>query len=159
MIKTLLNIEIIRYSSNLSQENVKKRINELFEQKNNNVLGKLTGDNQFVAHDKTDVIGWNMPYLKRKAAYIKGMIKKEENETLIELKIQPNLILSFFAVSSGAFGLILVGLFISSALNSAFLLFIGLIFISLGLIYFPLNKILKNRLQRNFIDLLHLKKI
>ena len=81
MIQKLLNTEELSYSSNLNIEYLKNKIENLFEQPTLRVAGKLTNEDEFTVYDKTIVVGWNMPSVKRKAAYLYGKITKGEKGT------------------------------------------------------------------------------
>lgn len=78
-----LNTEEESYSSNLNEEHFKKRIEDLFEQKPLRLAGKFTSKNECAAYDKLVVIGWSVPNLRRKSAYLKGIITQGEKGTLI----------------------------------------------------------------------------
>jgi hypothetical protein len=158
MIQKILNIEEINYSSNLNEESLKKRIEDLFEQRTLRVEGKLTNENEFSANDKWVVINWDMPNLRRKAAYLKGKITKGEKGTLIKLKVKPNSIFPVFAIFSA-----LLGIFFTlkslSYTGSKFFVILGLAFIALGIIYYPLSTLLKNRLRNKIVKHLDLSKV
>lgn len=159
MIQNILNAEEINYSSNLNEERLKKRIEDLFEQRTLRVEGKLISENEFTAYDKWVVVGWNMPNLKRKAAYLKGEITKGEKGTLIKLKSKPNSVLPIFAILSTLIGVVITILALSNSMGDKFFLIIGFVFIVLGIIYYPMSTLLKNRLRKKFVKYLDLKKI
>lgn len=158
MIQKILNKEEVWYSSNLNEENLKKKIEDLFEQNTLRIAGKLTSENEFAAYDKWVVIGWDIPNLKRRSAYLKGEIVKGEKGTLIKLKVKPNSILPIFAVLFTLVGLILTLKAILNTENDKFFFF-GLIFILLGVIYYPMSTVLRNRLRNKIVKSLSLNKV
>jgi hypothetical protein len=159
MIQNILNTEEINYLSNLNEEGLKKRIEDLFVQRTLRVEGKLTSENEFIAYDKWVVVGWNMPNMKRKAAYLKGEITKGEKGTLIKLKSKPNSVLPIFAILSTLIGVVITILALANSTGDKFFLIIGFVFIILGIIYYPMSTLLKNRLRNKFVKYLDLEKI
>ena len=121
--------------------------------------GKLTSENEFTVYDKWSVIGWDMPNLKRKAAYLYGKITKGEKGTLVKLKIKPNSILPIFAILSTLFGVFITLKGLSNTEDDNFFLMIGLVFIALGVIYYPMSTLLKNRLRNKIVKYLDLNKL
>jgi hypothetical protein len=76
MIDKILNSKKTSYSSNVNEDNLKKKIEDIFEQRTLNVAGKFISPNEFAAHDTWTIIGWSMPNFKRKSAYLKRKIIK-----------------------------------------------------------------------------------
>jgi len=158
MIQKLLNTEEVSYTSHLNEKSLKQRLEGLFEQKTVRLAGKLTSDNEFSAHDNLVVIGWNMPYLRRKAAYLQGEIAEGENGTTIQLKITPNSILPVFGIVAVLSGVVISLLAMSNTMGDNFFLLLGLAFIALGIIYYPLSTLFRNRLRNKFVKYLGLRK-
>lgn len=159
MIQKFLNTEEVSYSSNLNEENLKKRIEDLFEQRTLRLAGKLTSENEFTAYDKFVVIAWNMPNLRRQSAYVKGKITQKENGTLIKLKVSPNSILPIFAILATLCGVIITSIALSNTVVDKFFLMLGLVFITLGIVYYPVSKVLRNRLLNKIVKYLDLNKV
>lgn len=155
----ILNTEEVNYSSDLNKENLKKKIEDLFKQKSLRVAGKLTSENEFTAYDNLFNLGWNMPYQRKKSAYLKGKITAKENGSLIKLKINPNSYLPIFAIMAtiGGVFIILFALLISK--DSRFFLIVGLISIALGFIYYPVSTLLRNRLKNKIVRVLDLNEV
>ena len=143
----------------MNEERLRKRIKDLFEQSSLRVKGRLINENEFSAYDKWNVIGWNMPNLKRKAAYLKGKITKGEKGTLIELIVKPNSMLPAFAIVSSLVGAVITILTLLNTIDYKFFLFLGLAFIALGVIYYPMSILLKNRLRNQVVEYLDLDKV
>ncbi|MDO6739503.1 hypothetical protein [Wenyingzhuangia sp. 2_MG-2023] len=89
----------------MNEKNLKNNIENLFKKGNSNLIGKFTNRNEFTAYDKWTVIGWAMPNLKRKSAYLKGKIVKSEKGISLSLDFKPNTILSVFAIISILMGI------------------------------------------------------
>lgn len=158
MIQKLLKIEETTYTTNLSQNTIIEMINSLFEKKNMGISGEVLKKNIFTAHDKMNVIGWNMPNTKRKAAYLRGKISKgQNNQTLINLEVNPNTILPLFAIVSIFIGTVISLFARFNYSENQFIFIIGLVFIAFGIIYYPLSILLKNRLRNKFVKFLKLK--
>jgi VIT1/CCC1 family predicted Fe2+/Mn2+ transporter len=155
----MLNTENINYSSSLSKTNLKERLDELFGQSTLGVSGKYISENMFTAHDKKIVVGWNMPGLRRKSAYLKGEITKSENETLVNLKVYPNAVLPLFAITALLIGVALVSIAFLNGHSDAVILPIGLLFLVLAVIYYPLSTVLRNRFRNKVVKYLGLNKI
>ncbi len=99
-----------------------------------------------------------MPNSKRKSAYLKGKIIKSGKGTLIKLNSKPNSILSIFAILSVFIGIITTIAAELNKENNEFLS-IGLIFITVGTISYPIGIFLRNRLRNNFEKYLDLQKV
>lgn len=135
-----------------------EKIENLFEQENLNINGKLTGNNVFVAYDKLNVIGWNMPNLKRKSAYLKGEIVQNDRGTLVKLQVKPNSILPVFAILAILVGTIITIIALLNTEYDNYYFIFGLALIAMGVVYYPVSSLLRNRLQNKIIDSLDLKK-
>lgn len=159
IIQKILNTEEISYSSNLNVENLKKKVKALFEQKTLRLAGKLTSENEFTAYDKFNVVGWDMPNLKRKSAYLKGKITQEKKGTLIKLKVNPNFVLPAFAMLTTLIGIVLTLIALSNTEADEFSQIIGPIFIAVGIIYYPLSTFFRNRLRNRIVEHLDLSKV
>lgn len=158
MIEKILTIKKASYSSNLNKEDLKKRIEDLFEQRALKLVGKFTSQNEFAAYDKWTIISWYIPNFKRNSAYLKGEIIKSEKGTLIKLKIKPNSALSIFSILSVLIGMITT-IAAESIIENNQLLITGLIFIAVGIIYYSVGLFLRYRLQSNFEKYLDLQKV
>lgn len=159
MIQKILNTEEVSYSSNLNKEHLKKKLEDLFEQETLRVAGKLTSENEFTAYDKWVVIGWSMPNLKRKAAYLKGKFTNDERGTLIDLKVSPNSILPILAILAMLAGIIISLIMISNTEYDKFFLILGIVLIAVGIIYYPVSTFLRNRLRNRIVKYLDLNKL
>ncbi len=158
MIQKILNTEETSYSSNLNIEHVKNRIEGLLEHKTLRISGKLTSKNEFTVYDKFNVIGWNMPNLRRKSAYIKGNLKQKETGTLIKLTAKPNAILPIFATLAFVGGVLIAFMALSIAKDDKFLLILGFTFVVFGIVYYPLSTFFRNRLRNKIVKYLGLIK-
>ena len=152
----ILNIREVSYSSKLDIESVKNKIEKLYEQKKLRLGGRFINKNEFTVYDKLVVVGWNMPNLRRKSAYVKGKIIAKEEGTILKLTIKPNSILPIFAIFSALIGITITLLTITE--NKFYLIF-GLTFIALGTIYYPLSIFLRNRLHNKIVKYLYLIKL
>ena len=159
MINKLLNIEEANYSSNLNEEDLKKKMKELFKEGASSMTGKITNENEFTAHDKQIVIGWSMPNLKRRAAYLKGKITPAENGILINLIVKPNSFLPLLAILFTLMGAIITSKALFNTVNDSFFLIFGIVFMTLGFIYYPLSTFLKNRLRNKIVNYLDLNRV
>ena len=158
MIDKTLNSKKTSYSSNVNEDNLKKKIKNIFEQRTLNVAGKFISLNEFAAYDTWTIIGWSLPNFKRKSGYLKGRIIKSGKETLIKLNSKLNSILSIFAILSVFIGIITTIAAELNKENNQFLS-IGLIFITLGTVSYPIGIFLRNRLRNNFEKYLDLQKV
>jgi len=158
MVDTLLNTRKINYSSNLNANNLKQKIEELFNQSTSTFVGNFTNQNEFSAYDKWSVIAWQVPNFKRKSAYLKGEILKSGKGTVLNLNMRPNTMLSIGPILSVLFGIILI---VATGLNigNSRFLFIGLFFILVGILYYAFGSYSRNRLLNNFEKNLGLQKI
>lgn len=152
----ILNIKEENYSSKLDIDSLKNKIEKLYEQKNLRLGGRIINKNEFAIYDKLVVVGWNMPNLKRKSAYLKGEIIAKEKGTIIKLTIKPNFILPTFAISSIFVGTIIT--LLSTQGDKLYLIF-GLTFIAVGILFYPLSILLRNRLQNKIVSHLNLNKL
>ncbi len=159
MFQKLLNIEETGYSSSLNEERLKKKIEDLYEQTTLQVAGRLTSENEFTVYDKWIVVGWDMPNLNRKAAYLYGKITKGEEGTLISLKVKPNSFLPIFAIASILLGVVLLLKALPRIEEDKSLLLLGLAFIALSIIYYPVSTLLKNRLRNKIVKYLGLEEV
>jgi len=159
MIQKILNIEEISYSSSLNEERLKKKIEDLFEQRTLRVAGKLTSENGFTVYDKWTVVGWDMPNLNRKAAYLYGKITTGEEGTLLKLKVKPNFILPIFAMLFTLIGVAMTLNALPKTEDDKSCLILGLALIALGIIYYLMSTLLKNRLRNKIVKYLSLKKV
>lgn len=158
IVEKILNTEEVNYTSNLNAESLKKKVEDLLEKRNSHVDGKLTSENEFTLYDKWIVVGWNMPNLKRKAAYLYGKITKDEKGTLVNLKVNPNSILPLFGIFSIVVGLIISLISISNSLENRFFFILGIVFLTMGIIYYPVSTFLRNRLRNKIVKHLDLIK-
>ena len=161
MIEKILNNRKIIYSSNLTEDHLKAKIEDVFKRKTLDLVGKFTSQNKFAASDNWTYIKWYVPNFKRKTAYLKGEIiesENEENETLIKLNIKPNPVISVFPIF-----LILIGTIIIAAAelnneNNKALIF-GILVMTAGILYYLFGMFLTNRLQSNFKKYLDLQNL
>jgi hypothetical protein len=149
MIEKILNIKKLSYSSNLNAVSLKKKIEDIFDQETSTLVGKFTNKNEFTVYDKWTIITWYVPNFKRKSAYLNGEIIELEKGVLIKVTIKSNSILSIFAILSLIIGVVST---ITAKLNveNNQLLFVGLVFIVVGILYYLIGIFLRNRLQKNF---------
>lgn len=152
----ILNIKEESYSSKLGIDSLKNKIEKLYEQKNLRLGGRIINKNEFAIYDKLIVVGWNMPHLKRKSAYLKGEISVKEKGAVVKLTIKPNSILPIFAIFSILIGIIIT--LLSTQEDMLYLIF-GLTFIAVGVLFYPLSIFLRNRLQNKVISHLNLNKL
>jgi len=152
MMEKILNQEIARYNSNLSTEEIHKRLKALLEEAENDFDGKITTSGNFEAYSRRNVIGWNMPGLKRKAAYLKGKFSEGENGTRIELNASLPLF-GFIAIPIG-----LVMLILGILNHQSFLIWIGVFFVLLGLFYHRLSTYFRRQLMSKFVKVLGLER-
>lgn len=158
MIEEILNIKNSIYSSNLNEEHLKNKIEDIFEQKTLNLTGKFTNQTQFTAFDKWTYIKWYVPNFRRNTAYLKGEILKSEKGSLIKLNMKPNPVISIFPIFSVFIGVILLIITASNKENDRSLI-IGLIIIGVGILYYLFGMYLRNRLQNNFDKYLDFQKV
>lgn len=158
MIEKILNTKNLNYSSNLDGDNLKQKIEGIFEQSNLSFVGKFTSQNEFAAYDKWTYIKWYVPNFKRKTAYLKGKIIKSGKGTLLKLNIKPNPVISVFPILTVLIGIITVIVAQSNNENNKILIF-GLLIIAVGILFYLLGMFLNNRLQNNFKKYLNLQKI
>ena len=156
----ILNTEEIVYSSNLKIEKLKENIENLFEQNTSlSIVGKLTNRDEFTAYDKSVVINWSMPNLRRKSAYLSGKITEVENGSSIKLKVTPNTFLPVFGFFAILVGIILTGVIIVSKVNfGKFSLFFGLGLTIVGIVYYTASTFYRNRLKNKVVKYLSLSK-
>jgi len=159
IVQRLLNTEEVSYSSNLKQEILMKRIEDLFEKRNLGLTVKLISENEFTAYDKLVVVSWRMPYLKRKSAYLNGKITPTEKGSLIKLKVNPNSALAILAVLSTISGFIFTAMGLLNTEGNSYFLIFGLVFIVLGIIYYSVSTLLRKRLRNKIVNYLDLKKV
>lgn len=159
ILQKLLNIEEVNYSSTLNELSLKKKIEALFTQRALNISGRLKSANEFTAYDKLVVIGWNMPNLRRKSAYLTGIITPREMDVLIKLKTKPNSILAIYAVVTFLIGLVVALLVLAENGTNNLFFILGLSTISLGLIYYFVSIWLRNRLRNKIVRHLDLIKL
>ncbi|PTM05863.1 MAG: hypothetical protein DA405_02075 [Bacteroidetes bacterium] len=157
LIPVLLNSSETNYRSKLSEELIMNKIAALKEQASLRLKGSITSEHRFSVYDTWNVVAWNMPGFKRKAAYITGSITAEDEGQRISLKVKPNAILPVFGIVSSLAGLILTLISFTSGRESVFLFSIGLCFLVLGFIYYLLGRFLRSRLLNKLIKYLDLK--
>lgn len=158
MIEKILNTKKINYSSNLNGDNLKQKMEDIFEQNNLNFVGKFTSQNEFTAYDKWTYITWYVSNFKRKTAYLKGEIIKSGTGTLIKLNIKPNPVISIFPVLAIIIGLITIIVAEPNNENNN-TLFFGLIIIAVGILFYLFGMYLRNRLRNNFKKYLDLQRV
>ena len=156
----ILNTEEIVYSSNLKIENLKENIKNLFEQNTSlSIVGKLTNRDEFTAYDKSVVINWSMPNLRRKSAYLSGKITEVENGSLIKLKVTPNTFLPVFGFFAILVGIVLTGVVLVSKVSfGKFSLFFGLGLTIVGIVYYTASTFYRNKLKNKVVKYLSLRK-
>ena len=149
MIEKILGIKKLYYSSNLNAASLKKKIDGLFDEGTSTLIGKFTSKNEFTVYDKWTIITWYVPNFKRKSAYLYGEIVESENGVSINVTVKPNSILSIFAMLALLIG-VASTIAAGSNLENNQLLFLGLLFITVGILYYLIGMFLTNRLRRNF---------
>ena len=127
------------------------RIGALKEQASMHLKGSITSEHSFAVYDTWNVVGWNMPGFKRKAAYLMGSITQGVDGPRVNLKVKPNAILPFFGIVSTLIGLIVSIMALSKTGEPRFLWALGLTFFSLGIIYYLLGSFLRTRLQNKLL--------
>ena len=155
MIDKILNIKNINYSSNLTGDNLRKKIEDIFNQNNLSFVGKFTSQNEFETYDKWTYIKWYVPNFKRRTAYLYGKIIKSGKGTLINLKIKPNPVVAIFPILTILIGLIFI--IITEANNETSIF--GLIVITVGILFYLFGMFSINRLRNNFKKYLDLQKV
>ena len=155
MIEKILNTKKINYSSNLNEDNLKQKIEDIFQQSNLSFVGKFTSPNEFAAYDIWTYIAWYIPNFKRKTAYLYGEIIKSGKGTLLKLNIKPNPVIAIFPILTILIGIITI---IIAESNNKTLIF-GLIIIAVGILSYLFGMFLTSRLRNNFNKYLDLKKI
>jgi len=155
MIDKILNTKKINYSSNLSGDNLRQKIEDIFKQSNLSFVGKFTSQNEFETYDKWTYIAWYVPNFKRKTAYLYGEIINSGKGTLIKLNIKPNPVIAIFPILTLLIGIITI---IVAESNDKSLIF-GLIIIAVGIFFYLLGMFLRNRLRNNFKKHLDLQKV
>jgi hypothetical protein len=155
MIEKILNTKKINYSSNLSGDNLRQKIENIFTQSNLSFAGKFTSQNEFETYDKWTYITWYLPNFKRKTAYLYGEIIKSEKGTLIKLHIKPNPVIAIFPILAILIGIITI---IVAESNNKTLIF-GLIIIAVGILFYLFGMFLTSRLRNNFKKFLDLQKV
>jgi len=156
-LKWILNTRKASYSSTLEKDRLIEKAKNLFDKETMNFKGKFTDKNKFVAYDRLNVVGWNMPNLRRKSAYLKGEITKAANGTMINLEVKPNSVLPIFAVTALFAGVAITTTELLSTDNDQSLLLFGLTLIILGIIYYPASLLLRNRLLNRVVKCLDLQ--
>ena len=155
MIDKILNTKNINYSSNLNGDNLRKKIQDIFNQNNLSFVGKFTNQNEFETYDKWTYIKWYVPNFKRRNAYLYGKIIKSGKDTLINLKIKPNPVVVIFPILTILIGLIFIIITESNNETSIF----GLIVIAVGILFYLFGMFSTNRLRNNFKKYLDLQKV
>ncbi|SDG55710.1 hypothetical protein [Psychroflexus sediminis] len=158
MIGKILNTQNINYSSNLNGDNLKQKIQDIFEKNHLSFVGKFTSQSRFSAADKWTYIKWYVPNFKRKTAYLNGEIIKTGKGTLIKLNLKPNPVVSIFPALTILIGLILIIVAEVNKDNATTLNF-GLILIAVGISFYLFGMFLRNRLLNNFKKNLDLQKV
>lgn len=158
MIENILNTKKINYSSNLNEDKLKQKIEDIFEQSNLSFVGKFTSENEFAAYDKWTYIKWHVPHFKRKTAYLKGKIIKSGKGAILKLNIKPNPVISVFPIPTVLIGIITILVAESNNETNKTLIF-GLIIIAVGILFYLLGMFLRNRLRNNFKKDLNLQKV
>lgn len=157
-IQKILNFEEINYTSNLNKDHFKQKLSELFSKKNP-ISGKIINENQFTAYSKWNIIGWHMPYLRRKTAYLKGEILSKEKGTLIKLQIKPNSILPIFSILATLTGIVMTTLVLTNRVNHKYFSIMSLTFLAFGILYYPLSIFFRNQLRNKIVKKLDLIKV
>lgn len=157
LIPVLLNSTETNYRSTFNEELLKSKVSELNEQGTLSLKGSLKSEHGFSVYDTWNVVGWNMPGLKRKAAYLMGSVTQGVDGPRVNLKVKPNAILPVFGIVSTLIGLIVSIMALSKTGEPRLLWALGLTFFSVGLIYYILGSFLRTRLQNKLIKYLDLK--
>jgi hypothetical protein len=159
MIDKIFNIERLEYKSNLSTQDFKNKLDTIFNQGTfnykYNLTGKFINDYEFKATDKW-TIGLYIRSFENDPAYLKGKIKATNSGIILNVTVRPNSIFSIFGFLfpiAGIFALFATGF---GSTNEDGLI-VGLAFVIIGLIFYPLGKFLRNRLRKKFEKYLDLK--
>ena len=145
----MLKLKTTTFNSSLTPEQLSFKLRTIFNASNKSFSGKLSDTNHFEAHDKWTIIGWNVPYLKRKAAYLKGEISESEQGSRVKISAQSNSVISYFGFFSIIVGFVIFALsfFSDEQLN---LLVFSIVFMVIGILCFPASLLFKKRLLNNF---------
>ncbi|HTO16317.1 MAG TPA: hypothetical protein VLZ83_11130 [Edaphocola sp.] len=155
MIEKIFNSRKLNYSSNLNEENLKQKIEDLFNQSDLGFVGKFRNQNEFKVYDQWTYITWYIPNFKRKTAYINGQIIKSGNGTLLKLNIKPNPVIAILPIFTVLIGIISI---MMAESNIKTLIF-GLIIIAIGVLFYLLGMFLTHRIQSNFKKYFELKMV
>ena len=155
----LLNTQEVSYSSTLNTGELNQRLDDLFAQKTLSLAGRHTSDREFAAHDKLLVISLHVPYLSKRSAYLRGTISQGENGSLITLNVRPNPSLPVIAVAATLLGIFTTLTASSGTADGNFYFNLGLVFMALGSVYYPLSTLLRNRLRNKVVKYLGLSKV
>ena len=155
MTENLMPITNANYSSELTEDRLKHKMDEIFGEQTTTFVGQFTSPSEFAAYEKWSVISWYVPNIKRKAAYLKGEILKSGKGTLIKMNFRPNSMLSIASVVSVVVGIMII---IAAGSNMRFLI-IGSFFVLVGILYYSLGIFSRNRLRSNFEKILDLTKV
>lgn len=150
--------DVTFYSSELGSENLLMKIRKVLDDQHNGISGRVMDNMSFTAFHQMNVIGWSMPGLKRKSAYLSAEILDEEKGSIIRMKTAPNAVLSLFSIVAFTLGLSIILYFISHQLMDNTVLLFGLVMILLSIAYSFSAKILRDRLKNRLAANLGLRK-
>src|SRR5690606_7641785 len=158
MINKILNTQNINYSSNLNGDDLKRKIEAIFEKSDLGFVGRFISQNEFETYDKWTYIKWYVPNFKRKTAYLHGEIIKTGKNTLLKLIIKPNPVVSIFPILTVLIGLIFVIVAEPKIENNGTSIH-GLIVVVVGILSYLSGMFVRNRLRNNCKKYLDLQKI
>lgn len=155
MIEKILNTESVNFYSDLSGDNLRQKMEDVFNRSGLDFVGEFTGQNEFNTFDKWTCMSWYMPNFKRKTAYLSGEMVKSGKGTLLKLKIKPNPILSILPILAMSISIIMLILARSNNMSVIF----GLATMAVGILFYALGVFLTRRLRNNFKKYFNLKKV
>lgn len=159
LINRFLHTDEVQYASKMSKAILIEKVKEVLEKGTDSLRGKFTNENEFRIADSQVVIGWDIPGLERKAAYLKGRITDGEKGSYVNLKTNPNLAYHYFALVAIFAGLIVFILSFCIQENSMLYLIVGVVFIICGLTYLAVGVTFRNRLRNKFVKHFNLFKV
>ena len=154
MIETFRQTVTTHFNTKLSVDEITQKLADSFHSESEKFGGRFLSISEFTFFDRLNVIAWNMPSLKRKAAYLKGSISSSNTGSNLHVEISPNPILPWFAIVAFATSLSLFGLNLIGIGSFSFNLIVGSMLLSISLIYYPLSLFFRNRLKNRLFSVL-----
>jgi len=154
----IANAHIANYTSDLTMEQLFDKIEKLANQDGLSFECKRVDDNSFIAYNTLNIIGWSLPNIHRKSAYLKGEVIEQNGGCIIKTTTKPNSILPLFtwiAIISGC--IISLFSYFNENINE-YLLTFGTLLILLGIVYIPISFYFRNQLDQKVVKHLNLQK-